>query len=45
MVTMLLASALGEMLGYGLGIGGSGRDVGQYEFHRQRTGSAEKSRP
>jgi hypothetical protein len=44
-VLMLLASALAEMLGYGLGIGHCQRDVVQYEFHRQRTASAEKSRP
>jgi len=38
-VWMLLASALGEMLGYAAGVGSSGRDVGRYEFHRQRHGS------
>lgn len=32
----LLTSALGEALGYALGIGNAGRSLGHYEFHRDR---------
>lgn len=32
----LAASALGEALGYALGIGNAGRSLGRYEFHRDR---------
>lgn len=32
----LAASALGEALGYALGLGNAGRSLGRYEFHRDR---------
>lgn len=32
----LATSALGEALGYALGIGNAGRNLGRYEFHRDR---------
>ena len=32
----LLTSALGEGLGYALGIGDASRSLGNYEFHRER---------
>jgi hypothetical protein len=32
----LVTSALGEALGYALGLGNAGRSLGRYEFHRDR---------
>ncbi|HEU4463876.1 MAG TPA: glycosyltransferase [Gemmatimonadota bacterium] len=41
----LLTSALGEALGYALGIGDASRSLGNYEFHRERHLRRRRPRP